>query len=233
MIGDDHKVLGISEEETALPMSQRKLFLGAVINSASFTKVRSINSKALMDIAIPSPMELEGRKPWCSGNLHALAVVDSIKENGGGLYTGTLKLIKFLPLELGENPQLVVGTFSIDYNISPIEDPLKQKVSVLKAYNLQWVETAQSHMSLAEQETIASDIAEWSYSILVQSQLRDYLFRDKDNEKMLRSLYKEDCRLPSIDAPLSELVLALDAEMKRFWQEFYLTNKHLFSDKLL
>ncbi len=236
LISDNYILLKDSEEE-ALLISQRKLFLGAVINSASFTKVRNVNNRVLMDIAIHKLTELEGKRPWCSSNIHTSAIFESISRNEEKTYTGTLILRKIQVHKSDEVYNMCqpvdVGTFFIDYSISPIEDPLKEKVSVLKAYNLQWVETAQSHVSIEEQETIANDIAEWSYSILVESHLRTYLSRDKDNEKMLRKLYKEDCQLPPIDAPLSELAPAVDAGMKRFWQEFYLTNRHLFSDNFL
>ena len=227
------QLLSLPAEDTKIPISRRKLFLCAVGGGASFTKTSNFASGAFSRI-----LHSVQNTNWYDMGVYVASNFNA-HPKGDGKFTETVIVNKMIPItdnseqEFTPAPLTKIGSFSVDFKISPTEDPLKESITILQADNILWDTTSQMHLFPEDKQILTESIKNWSASIIIPSHFYQYRFNVQDNEKMLRSLYKNDHNIPSVGLPFLELEAAVDIGMKRFWRDFYLTNKLLFSDENL
>jgi len=109
------------------------------------------------------------------------------------------------------------------YNSEPITKK-EEKTTIFGIFDIDFKSLNSERISIIQEELKKLEGQEF----ISDERYNMYLNRTKDNEDKLLQLYGE-AFLPGEDASIRELEQVVGTGMRRFWTDFYLQNKDLFS----
>ncbi|MEI8320961.1 MAG: hypothetical protein WCG05_02990 [Alphaproteobacteria bacterium] len=201
--------LKLAPEDTELPLSARQLFLRAVSSAAHYSEGGINFFTNALD---------------CLNGTVTAGYTSYIKSS---IYSSGDILKALIAIDDGK-----MGFFKVDCKILSTEDPDEETIKVIKTSNLVWKseDMEKKKCALEGMSKLVSEKLENSDPLA--SRMFQYRQNYKDLKSMLRQIYGDTLGLPVSDPTPGEfyrLKKAIDAGMKKFWRDFYLENKDLFS----
>ncbi|MEI8320418.1 MAG: hypothetical protein WCG05_00170 [Alphaproteobacteria bacterium] len=224
MLHENHPSLINSSQpwlgDEALPLSERRLFWGLVSNITT-------EEYALSTLVYGSFFGGVSGYPLPLQYYALRSQIRNIK-NIGSVET----IVADIHYHVSDLTYKNIGTFSLDLVCKPGTEDWAEHQFVSNVSNITWKPDFDV-LSLEEKSFInqhlLSSSAEERYGRKRSIEYRQFA---QDYEEILRSVYGAEFLPSETQASLGERVMAIESGMKRFWEEFYMENRELFSDKL-
>lgn len=223
----------------SLPFCERRLFWNLVANAINWPNhteeffIAGYDHQKTFDIGSPLTLVLKIQGVKVEDDYtHLNVVLDCQKRGGNSSQIGNESLNSSL------------GTFSfdiaypeslipVDYDVSDFPDQGMEELQMISNVSSITWNDPDNILTEAMKQDVEADIKE-NFSKegnrRYDTRKRYYTQFIMDDEKKIQAVYGKDF-LPAETAPLEERAWAMDQAMKKFWTDFYLENKDLFSDK--